>query len=211
VAHGSQRLLHLSQGALVAGLLVAGAVACGPSFQAIYEGDARFEHCYALDDDPSAPLQSKADCWSEWTKRYTYGQTRDRVEYAAMRYRALSRVPASPTDEAMMGAAPGEGKTTSSVTAPAPTNAFEPPPKTLPDGDAGVNVAAHRSGETVRLPAAPAPPPSPPPPKPADTPRASCLSGCGDSWHDCKGACAAAASGCPQCDKTYARCVKACF
>jgi hypothetical protein len=201
VTSGSQLARRL---ALVAGLLAAGALACGPSFQAIYEGDARFEHCYALDDDPSASMQAKADCWQEWTKGYTYGQTRDRVEYATMRYRALSRVPGLPTDEAMMGAAPGEGKTTSSVTAPAPTNAFEPPPKTLPDADAGSDIA-HKSG-TVKVPA-----PPPAPPKPPDTPRASCVAGCGDSWHDCKGACAAAAAGCPQCDKTYSRCVKACF
>src|SRR5260370_11911322 len=101
------------------------AVACGPSFQALYEGDARFEHCYALDGSGTAPMQQKSACWRDWTLRYTYGQTRDRVEYAAARYRALSRAPEAPTDEAMMEAAPGEGRG-SFVAAPAPTSAFAP-------------------------------------------------------------------------------------
>src|SRR5690349_4487799 len=74
-------------------LAVAG---CGPSFQALYEGDARFEHCYALDESGTASMRQKSDCWRDWTLRYTYGQTRDRVEYAAARYRALTRAPEAP-------------------------------------------------------------------------------------------------------------------
>src|ERR1700733_5821322 len=102
-------------------------VACGPSFQAIYEGDQRFEHCYALDDNPNAPLQEKSTCWHDWMAHTTYGQTRDRVEYAAVRARALGRVPALPTDEAMMEAAPGPMAPKPGVAAPAPTSAFAPP------------------------------------------------------------------------------------
>src|ERR1700733_12543086 len=84
-------------------------VACGPSFQVVYEGDSRFEHCYALDENPNVSMQQKSDCWSDWMKHYTYGQTRDRVEFAAMRFRAIQRADTLPTDEAVMGAAPGEG------------------------------------------------------------------------------------------------------
>jgi hypothetical protein len=192
--------------ALGAGLAVQ--TACGPSFQAIYEGDAHFEHCYAMDDDPSAPLQSKTDCWSDWARRYTYGQTRDRVEYATMRYRALSRVPGAPTDEAMMGAAPGEGKTSSNLTAPAPTSAFAPPPKTeevaavggaAPDASAPASSSPQVAVDAGKVSA-------PPPP-----PKAICVDGCASAWQGCKLACANTAAGCPACDRTYGKCVKGCF
>ena len=49
-------------------------VSCGPSFQTIYENDARFEHCYALDDSATARLERKANCWKDWKERHTYGQ-----------------------------------------------------------------------------------------------------------------------------------------
>jgi hypothetical protein len=102
---------------------------CGPSFQALYEGDARFEHCYALEEDGVISLQKKADCWRDWTDHYTYGQTRDRVQYASMRYRALTST-SLPTDEGMMSAAPGAGNDDGNGTSLAPTNAFAPPPTT---------------------------------------------------------------------------------
>lgn len=103
---------------------------CGPSFQALYEGDARFEHCYALEEDSVISLQKKADCWRDWTDHYTFGQTRDRMQYASMRYRALTSTNL-PTDEGMMSAAPGAGNEESpSGAALAPTNAFAPPPTT---------------------------------------------------------------------------------
>ena len=65
-------------------------LACGPSFQTIYENDARFEHCYALDDSATASLDKKARCWRDWKEHHTFGQTRDRVEYAQSRYVALN-------------------------------------------------------------------------------------------------------------------------
>lgn len=102
---------------------------CGPSFQALYEGDARFEHCYAVEEDGAISMQKKADCWRDWTDHYTFGQTRDRVQYASMRYRALTSTNL-PTDEGMMSAAPGEGTSDQNGTALAPTNAFAPPPTT---------------------------------------------------------------------------------
>lgn len=101
---------------------------CGPSFQALYEGDARFEHCYALEDSGSGTMQKRADCWRDWIDHYTFGQTRDRVQYASNRYRALTNA-ALPTDEGMMSAAPGAGQE-GTTGAPAPTNAFAPPPTT---------------------------------------------------------------------------------
>ncbi|MEO8878732.1 MAG: hypothetical protein ABI461_24290 [Polyangiaceae bacterium] len=105
------------------------AVGCGPSFQALYEGDARFEHCYALEEDGIVSIQKRADCWRDWTDHYTYAQTRDRVQYASMRYRALTSSNL-PTDEGMMSAAPGEANPQGTATTVAPTNAFAPPATT---------------------------------------------------------------------------------
>ena len=64
--------------------------ACGPSVQSIYEGNVRFEHCYRLDIDPHIAPTHREACWREWKQTYTYGQTRDRVEYAERRIRALA-------------------------------------------------------------------------------------------------------------------------
>jgi hypothetical protein len=110
-------------------LLACAFFGCGPSFQALYEGDARFEHCYAVEEDGAVSMQKKADCWRDWSDHYTFGQTRDRVQYASMRYRALTSS-SLPTDEGMMSAAPGEGNGDQNGTALAPTNAFAPPPTT---------------------------------------------------------------------------------
>ena len=114
-------------------------IACGPSFQTIYENDARFEHCYALDDSATTSLANlKARCWKDWKEHHTFGQTRDRVEYAQSRYVALNSTEL-PTDEAMMHAAPGEVGEHQQLTAPTPTNAFVAPPSTANE-DAGVRA-----------------------------------------------------------------------
>src|SRR5262249_57853204 len=59
--------------------------ACGASIQAVYEGDVRFEHCMALDARPDVKPTLRRVCWKEWLKFYTFGQTRDRLEYARVR------------------------------------------------------------------------------------------------------------------------------
>jgi hypothetical protein len=178
------------------------AVACGPSYQALYEGDARFEHCYALEEGGQASMPQKSECWRDWTARYTYGQTRDRIEYAAARLRALQRAPQAPTDEALMEAAPGEGRLLSNVDAPAPTSAFAPPPgvmaassahpeQTLPgyiDGGAGF----------VKEEA------------PAEPPGSACGTSCDATWSRCKSTCGAGAK-CDGCARDYKRCMRSCF
>ena len=182
----------------------AAAVACGPSFQALYEGDARFEHCYALEETGAVSMTQKGECWRGWMLRYTYGQTRDRVEYALARYRALTRAPSAPTDEAMMEAAPGEARSTT-IAAPAPTSAFAPPPKVLGEPDAGDEGTKSDlpSGYTeskrveVREESAPAPP------------GADCASACDAEWSKCRD-CDAGAK-CVACTNTYKRCMRGCF
>ena len=201
-----------------------GALACGPSFQAIYEGNARFEHCYALEENAQKASGEKVDCWRDWSEHYTYGQTRDRIHYATARYVALSQSASVPTDEAMMMAAPGMTPRQSTITAPAPTNAFEPPPKVLADIDGG-GLIGGRALRPVDLPktvifvnglpvvADASAPPGPvpldasvapaPPVAPAATPPGSpCTEPCTASFQTCKGA---------NCEKTYRACMRACF
>src|SRR3954466_10275807 len=77
---------------VTAALFGFGAISCGASIQAIYEGDVRFEHCMALDSRPDVKPTLRRACWDEWKKFYTFGQTRDRVDYAAVRTAQLSIV-----------------------------------------------------------------------------------------------------------------------
>jgi hypothetical protein len=184
-------------------------LACGPSFQVIYEGNARFEHCYALEESPQTPGPEKVDCWRDWSERYTYGQTRDRINYATSRYVALAQSASLPTDEAMMMAAPGMTTRPSSITAPAPTNAFAPPPKVLEDYDASASAPLRaRSGERPPPPAraeAGAPPP---------LPGAACSEGCQEKLRGCQAGCGdagARTSACASCERAYPACMRSCF
>lgn len=185
---------------------LAATTACGPSFQAVYEGNARFEHCYALEENPQVAMPDKATCWKDWSERYTFGQTRDRVQYATARYVALSEAHDAPTDEALMMAAPGQTPRTSVITAPAPTNAFAPPPKVLEQaqqesptkglGDAGGPAASVDPAKTTTFPAA----------KCSDVCQSTFVS-CGK---DCDGD-AGLSKTCQSCTKSFKECMRACF
>jgi len=178
------------------------AIACGPSYQALYEGDARFEHCYALEENGAAGMTQKSECWRDWTSRYTYGQTRDRIEYASTRLRALQRAPEAPTDEAMMQAAPGEGRP-SSIDAPAPTSAFEPPPNTL-SADAGmiqhVALPGYIDASAALVTEE----------KSAEPPETACGTSCDATWTRCKTTCDGGVK-CDSCVRDYKRCMRNCF
>jgi hypothetical protein len=188
-----------------AGLVAAVTLACGPSYQALYEGDARFEHCYALEETGNASMQQRSECWRDWMLRYTYGQTRDRVEYAAARYRALSRAPEAPTDEAMMQAAPGEGRGTS-IAAPAPTSAFAPPPKTLSEMDGSAPVEGELPGY---LDASAAPLPVPTESKGPPGANGDCAAACAKTRATCDAKCVGKKK-CDACARNYAKCAHAC-
>ena len=75
---------------LLAWLTLGGAFACGPSLTSVHEGTVRFEHCNRLDLDESVAKQECKQCWSSWLGEYTYGQPRDRIDYARRRSRALA-------------------------------------------------------------------------------------------------------------------------
>lgn len=195
--------------ALAAGAALA--VACGPSFQAIYEGNSRFEHCYALEENPQTPMQEKSECWRDWSEHYTYGQTRDRVQYAIARYVALSAAPNVPTDEALMNAAPGVTPREQTITAPTPTSAFEPPPKVLPETDAGPPPPPRPSELPEALPA-----PAQAPALPAPLPASDCGDKCVSTFRACQRSCPADAGptkpdACKPCESAYRACMRACF
>ncbi len=192
----------------IVGLTLLG-LGCGPSFQAIYEGDARFEHCYALEEDPNVAMQYKSQCWLEWQKHYTYGQTRDRVQYAANRYAALTRAPASPTDEAMMGAAPGEEGEKTQLSAPAPTSAYTSPPKTSPGGNPVTPTQTWATQAPV-LDGGLTPSPVVTVPEPR-SPLADCTDACTSTWKGCRATCEQVKGNCELCEKPYRTCLKACM
>ncbi|WP_394827206.1 hypothetical protein [Pendulispora albinea] len=206
-------------------LPLASMTACGPSFQAIYEGDARFEHCYALEENPNVAMQQKGECWRDWLAHYTYGQTRDRVMYAHARAQAIRRPHELPTDEALMHAAPGEVGARAWSATPAPTSAFTPPPKTWGGDDAGTSApgngnwslapAASVSSAPGPAPGTPGAPASPGAPgaaaatsPEAPPPLAGCTGECDRGWSTCRGACKA--DGCETCTKTYKACLRTC-
>ena len=172
--------------ALVAGL----AVACGPSFQAVYECNVRFEHCYALDQRP-VPPEARKECWHEWLFNYTYGQSRDRVEYAAARFSELSLDRQLPAEEA------ARVRPERVASAPMPTNAFAPP---------------QRGGRGNRPPS----PSASAPPRPIPdlvtvnvrAPGEECAIGCGVTWKACHAECGDRV--CDGCDRAYRQCVPRC-
>jgi hypothetical protein len=171
--------------------LLTAATACGASIQALYEGDVRFEHCMALDSRADAKPTLRRACWEEWVQFYTFGQTRDRVEYARLRKKQLSN--SSDFDEGEWAIAP-------QPTAPAvpdPTSVLAPPPLTLasdggpPELDAG-NDAGADAGED------------------AAPPGARCSVECEQSWTLCRQECTT-----PACEKRcatrYKGCMRKCF
>jgi hypothetical protein len=72
-----------------AALLALAGVGCGASFEVLHEGDVRFAHCDRLDLDQHITASHRLHCWQEWQRVYTFGQTRDRLDYAKRRIAEL--------------------------------------------------------------------------------------------------------------------------
>jgi hypothetical protein len=140
-------------------LAATGLVACGPSFQAVYECDVHFEHCYALDES-GVSADAKKECWRDWLHGYTYGQSRDRVEYGGTRYSQLSLDPTLPSEDV------SSSQSKRTVAAPVPTNAFAPPPN-VSEGHSAASAVA-----TV-----------------VAVPGADCADGCAQHWTSCRSSC----------------------
>jgi hypothetical protein len=182
--------------------LVSCLTACGASYQSVYENEVHFEHCYAVDVSPNMSQSAKLQCWSEWTKRFSQGQARDRVEYAYSRQRALmsgsddpaprmSIGPQSPSGPPPLAASPV-------VASPLPRTPYEGPPATM------------------ALTATPAPPPSAPVAAPVSqhdknlSPTQLCARDCGESFTSCATACQR--SNCyNRCGELARKCVSECL
>ena len=174
---------------LAAALLGLALVSCGASLQAVYEGDVRFEHCMALDARPDVKPTIRRTCWDEWRKFYTFGQTRDRTEYAALRDRQLGV--ASDFDEGDAQLAKMSGPSFAD-----PTSALAPPPRLIAAVDSGLADALSDAPPDAEVDSGP--------------PASGCASGCEQAWGGCRSECKSAP--CEKaCSSTYKRCMKRCF
>jgi hypothetical protein len=183
--------------------LFAAIVACGcrwshQSYPSAYEGEVRFEHCYRLDEEYAQPQEVRHRCWYDWVHSYTYGQPRDRIDYATRRERALAQAQANgknaPPASATVDPARARGPSS-----PTPTSAFAPPPRTVErdaaaDAPASSAVAPDASNDALRRPA----------------PGALCAGSCSAKWVECGQGCKVAAC-LTGCDSRYKSCMRGCF
>jgi hypothetical protein len=142
----------------------------------------------ALDSGKDVKPTIRKACWEEWVRFYTFGQTRDRVDYAKLRVKQLSA--SSDFDEGAW--APADPKRQSA--APEPTSVHAPPPMTLAT-DAGTQpeAAAPTASASAAAPFG-----------------AGCANDCEDGWSLCQRECKT-----PVCEKNctakYRRCMRKCF
>lgn len=185
---------------------------CGPSVQSIYEGDVRFEHCYRLDLELDVATTHRQACWTTWLDRYTYGQSRDRLEYARRRVRAFAT---GDTDRPVLRVGDNQQQDSRQfyLVVPSPTSVHAPPPpiatrmNAVPDPPAS-NSADPGEPSPVISNAAEATKSSD---KPA--PGQDCANGCRSAFDSCNQACDPAAKGtaCKSCDPDYKKCMARCF
>ncbi|HKO52304.1 MAG TPA: hypothetical protein VJV79_31565 [Polyangiaceae bacterium] len=175
--------------------------ACGPSVQSIYEGNVRFEHCYRLDLEVDTAPTHRLACWTEWLGMYTYGQPRDRVEYARRRTHAFAN---GDVDRPKLDT--GDAKKAEArqfyLVVPAPTSVHAPPPPiaTRWYADAGAAPTAPTAPSTEQVAA----------------PQDKCSEACRDALASCQRSCGAPDAGKPEpackiCDSDYKTCMKRCF
>lgn len=175
----------------VLALVLTALTACGASINAVYEGDVRFEHCMALDAEVEVKPPIRKACWEEWTKFYTYGQTRDRVEYAKHRVRQLNKLQGDDDDVELL-----VGRPRSPSAVPEPTSALAPPPMMLVT-DAGAGGGEDAGADAADI-------------VPIALPAAACSSACEKTFTECRTTCVAATCE-PGCGTKYKRCMRKCF
>lgn len=138
-ARGASRLLCVVFG---------GAVACGPSLTSVHEGTVRFEHCNRLDLDERAVKADCKKCWNTWLGEYTYGQPRDRIEYARRRARSLEN--GDTTRPVLKFDEPNPEERQFYLVVPGPTSVRAPPPPVATvwkDGEGDAGALAKSSSE----------------------------------------------------------------
>jgi hypothetical protein len=173
--------------------------ACGPSVQSIYEGNVRFEHCYRLDLEVDVAPTHRQACWTEWLATYTFGQPRDRIEYARRRVRAFASGNVSAPKLEIGNSRKAETRQFY-LMVPAPTSVHAPPPPVATrwyDDAGAAPTAPSAKTDTLNLP-----------------PGEQCGSGCLELYRGCEGSCAsdgAAPSACTGCGVDYKACMQRCF
>jgi hypothetical protein len=165
--------------------------------QSIHEGNVRFEHCYRLDLEPDVASSHRRACWTNWTERYTYGQSRDRLEYANRRVVAFNS-----GDDTAPQLQIGEHQQESRqfyLVVPAPTSVHAPPAP-----------IATRVNATAAPPAASA---SPATSGESAAPGESCAIACKNAFAICSDVCGGqgASTACKSCDPDYKKCMQRCF
>jgi hypothetical protein len=197
------RLLLLSVALLVPPLAIGWVSGCGPSVQSIYEGNVRFEHCYRLDLDVNIAPTHRLACWREWLRIYTYGQVRDRIEYARQRVGALEQGDTTrPSLNLTADRRPEERSWY--LSEPAPTSAHAPPPPMW-----------KAESPTASGPPPPASASAEPAPKPRPAPGEDCSRDCRADLEACNEDCATdAGTGkpkkCQSCEPDYKKCMRRC-
>jgi hypothetical protein len=170
--------------------------ACGPSFEAIQEGDLRFAHCDRLDIDPNIAPSHRLHCWREWRRVYTYGQTRDRVEYAQRRIAEVVSGDTEPPFELPHGASADPRRPLPApVSPPAPVEPIEGAPP-APESGAGVTP---ESAAPVAAASA----------KALDA-EAECRARCEAERSACMPGCETKPTGCTPCEPSFEDCLEIC-
>jgi hypothetical protein len=166
----------------LAAVLVSSGASCGPSFEAVYEGNVRFEHCYRLDRDEEIASSHREYCWKQWVQAYTYGQPHDRVEYAKRRIRVLrgEPPPGLQRDHPLVPAEAAALNGTEQAASDPPSNAV-----------VGETAATKSAGEAL----------------PGD----DCATGCRAALSQCRKGCQTAPKGCAPCEPDYNSCMRRCF
>ena len=194
----SQRLAFIVP---AAALLIGPALmaSCGPSVQSIYEGDVRFEHCYRLDLELDVATTHRQACWATWLDRYTYGQSRDRLEYARRRVRAFTT---GDNDRPVLRVGDNQQQDSRQfyLVVPSPTSVHAPPPPIATRVNAVPEPPVSNSAQAAKSIEKPAP-------------GEDCAGACRSAFGSCNQACDPAAKGaaCKSCEPDYKKCMARCF
>jgi hypothetical protein len=196
-------------------LTVALLPACGPSLTTVHEGTIRFEHCYRLDLEAVANRDQQRACWSLWLDSYTYGQSRDRIEYARRRLTDIADQNGQHPELRLAGEQRTEQRQFYLVV-PAPSSVHATPPPILapyePAPSADDSDAGTGAPQNAKAP-----------------PAEGCAASCKSAWQSCETLCSAdadagakpakpasgakpakPASSC-DCKESYGKCMRGCF
>jgi hypothetical protein len=174
------------------------AAGCGPSVQSIYEGSVRFEHCYRLDLEQDVATSHRQACWTSWLGSYTYGQSRDRLEYARRRVRAFAT---GDVDRPVLRVGQAEDTRQFYLVVPSPTSGHASPPP----------IATRTHVIEEPSPTAPTAPTASG--SATAAPEDDCAGACKAAFGSCNQACdpATPSPACKSCDPDYKKCMQRCF